>query len=892
MKKIAHCIHHTHWDLIWYFTAQDAAVQFSYNMKEILRGFHQGRIDSFFMDGQTAPIDEYLSLHPEDYSYMKELVSDGRLVIGPFNSQLDCFISSGESVINNLRLGIKTSKKLGKVSKVAYLPDSFGHSYDFPKIFNKFGIENFVITRGVGDEYGLDSEFYMSSNDGSKLLVYVMIAGYGYGCYGFKSGHLFEEEALDYNKISVSTLIERLLKYTTVKDEFVFPLGFDQNPAILDIDNMISKYNDEQNEYEFKSTTWEKYLGHVRKCGKNLKTHNGELYSTQYHRIHRTMFSARADIKAMQDKCERILTYELQPLMVMLDSLGIMYDHGILDKAWDTLIKCQTHSSATLTDETNDYIERETTNALNLVTSLKTFLMKLVSISLDLSTETKYPITIYNTLPIKRKMVFEAKVLTKTKNFEIFHKGETVPFTVKQSIRKNCGVLRKDKELINHEKFYFETDIVIETTEFNGISYKTYDVIEKENARMSYLSDDKFYIENEFYKIYQSEDGISIYDKVQNKLNTKAFYIEESGDEGDSFDYSYPKNDMFNYNYLEYSNVSYKSSRELQQMVLTGSLMVPSNLEMRTRKINDSELGYRIEVSLKKNSSIIEIKGYFDNAAEQHRVRLVFHGNDKNTSSIAGTQFSFIKRNVYQKEMKTWREDNWFEEPSANYPLLNHVSIKNDKDSMLTLFTRSSKEYELIGDGYSDLAITIFRSYGAMGYPDLNRRPGRPSGLDYMVFDSPKCQMKKRNNFDLSLKYYNSFDSNLVFNDYMITATETPYYQKQDFDKSINPIAYFPTNPLDYKLPTDYDYLLIDNLKSCFGSLVKSDSDNGYLLRMFNAATEKLIGGELCIHNSGEIKLCETDLIEQNENELNEMIRFDSGELKIIKIKKSEEKEL
>lgn len=187
MKKIAHCIHHTHWDLIWYFSVQDATVQFSYNMKEMLDGFRTGRITNFFLDGQTVPIDEYITLHPEDEDYIKELISEKKLVIGPFQSQLDCFICNGESVVNNLRLGIKKARELGNVSKVAYLPDSFGHSYDFPKIFNQFGIKDFVITRGVGDHYGLGSEFYMESNDGSQILVYTMIAGYGYGCYPFKN---------------------------------------------------------------------------------------------------------------------------------------------------------------------------------------------------------------------------------------------------------------------------------------------------------------------------------------------------------------------------------------------------------------------------------------------------------------------------------------------------------------------------------------------------------------------------------------------------------------------------------------------------------------------------------------------------------------------------------
>lgn len=153
----------------------------------MLDGFRTGRITNFFLDGQTVPIDEYITLHPEDEDYIKELISEKKLVIGPFQSQLDCFICNGESVVNNLRLGIKKARELGNVSKVAYLPDSFGHSYDFPKIFNQFGIKDFVITRGVGDHYGLGSEFYMESNDGSQILVYTMIAGYGYGCYPFKN---------------------------------------------------------------------------------------------------------------------------------------------------------------------------------------------------------------------------------------------------------------------------------------------------------------------------------------------------------------------------------------------------------------------------------------------------------------------------------------------------------------------------------------------------------------------------------------------------------------------------------------------------------------------------------------------------------------------------------
>src|SRR5690625_939167 len=215
MKKIANCIHHTNWDSIWYFPAEDALVQFSYNMKELLQAFDDGLVKDFFVDGQTAALGEYLEIHPEDRERVAKLVKEKKLFIGPFNSQLDCFISSGESVVNNLRLGIQSANKLGGVSNIDYLPDSFGHSYDFPKIFNQMGIYDFVIKRGVGDEYDLGSEFYLRSNDNSKLLVCTMMSGYGYGAYGFKDGTLLTDKAVDYNRLNVHSLIDRLLKFST-----------------------------------------------------------------------------------------------------------------------------------------------------------------------------------------------------------------------------------------------------------------------------------------------------------------------------------------------------------------------------------------------------------------------------------------------------------------------------------------------------------------------------------------------------------------------------------------------------------------------------------------------------------------------------------------------------
>lgn len=884
MKKRAHSIHHTHWDLIWYFTVQDADVQFSYNMKEILDAFDNKEINNFYMDGQTAPIDDFINMFPQEEKRMQKYVKSGKLVVGPFNSQLDSFITSGESVINNLRLGIKTSKRLGKTSKIAYLPDSFGHSVDFPKIFNQFGIEDFVITRGVGDEYNLDSEFYLESNDGSKLLVYTMIAGYGYGCYGFKEGTLFSDKAVDYNKINVHQLINRLLDYSTLENEFVFPLGFDQNPMVRHIDERIKEYNEQQKDIEFVETTWRKFLNRVRERGKNLQTHKHELISTQYHRVHRSIYSARADVKAMQDKCERVLTYELQPIMTILDSLGIEYSHGLLDKTWETLVLCQTHSSANLTEETNDYIERETKNALNLAYSHKQYLLKLLSLSLAKESK-EAPLIVFNTMPYKRNSLVKAKVFTKSESFSICLANKKVDYTVIQSIQKNHGVLRDDASKIDSDKFHYETDVIFEAKDLKGLSYQTY-FIKEEKSEKTFEVDSNHFIENEKYKIYQDKGGVSVLDKETGTLHNQAVYIEDTGDEGDSFDYSYPDKDWKVLDYMNFSNVNYKVSPLLSTMELEGEMMIPKDLEERKNKVTTSKLKYKITLKLEKGSSIIKVSGHFNNDAEQHRVRLIFSGKEKNKFSYVGTQYSIIKRKTYSDEEKYWREKQYFEEPSPIYPLLNHVTAVNRKN-VLTIYTRSSKEYEFVSEGYKDIGVTIFRSYGALGYPDLNRRPGRPSGLDYMVFETPGCQMKKKNYFEIAFGYQSNYNENQIFKKYIDYATDSTAYQLQDYDKSINPIDYFPTNPLNKKLPLSHSLLEVKQSEGVYGTIVKSDSSKGYILRLFNSRNTEVEVGKI---NS----MFKNDIIVSNLEEKNEMKwqekhnKLKPGELRMIKINKGE----
>ena len=891
-KIIAHCIHHTHWDPFWYFTAQDAMVVFSYNMKEMLRAFDEGKIEDFFLDGQTAALDEYVETHPEDKERICQLVINNKLIIGPFVSQLDPFICCGESVINNLRLGMKHANNLGKTSYIAYLADPFGQIIDFPKIFTQFGIHDFVFTRGVGDIYNLGNEFYFESNDGSKVLCHTLLAGYGYGTYAFMNKKLFTSKAEDYNKIDIEQLIQRLLTRSTLPNEFVFPLGFDQNPIMRHIPELIAYYKKIKPNVEFRYTNWKEYFARVRKHGKKLKTIHAELTSPQYHRLHLSgMNSARADIKTILDQAERSLVYETQPLMSMLDSLGIPYDQGIIDKAWYTLVNCQAHTSATHADNTNRWVKENGLSALNYSEAAKIYLMRLVAASLEDTELGISDLVVFNTIPWKKQSIEKMTVVTTSPGFELLDDKTPVKYSILKQEKIYSGVIRKDKKLMTEDKWFYKTDIIADVDEMDGISYKTLQIREsKNNKEIPIVVENKSReICNSRYTIKCSSDGIQIFDKKIGKNFENILYLEDGGDEGDSYDYSYPdrEKELVILNDLQDAEVHCIQTPQFSSMIVEGKFFIPETLADRAKHQMNVPLKYRIVIELNSSSQFIRIHGIINNLAKNHRVRLGIKTGINNTYSYAGTQFGYVKRECNPPEMKDWRKKEFFEEPCNTRPLLNYVSSVGDEYT-LTVFTRSLKEYQFTGNNFSDINLTVFRSIGYVGLPDLNRRPGRPSGLPNKIIESPEHQMLGDNTFDIGICFYPQFDANMVMRDYAEFAVNSMYYQNQDLDRTIYPIAYFPINPLDERLPRKYKFLSLKNFTGSYGTVRKAEKEEeeGYLLLIFNSEENIIEGGEIKIgfacSDRFHVDLLEQKLLAEDQTRTS----LGKGELKTLLLMK------
>ncbi|MGH2729101.1 MAG: hypothetical protein ACRDJI_00670 [Actinomycetota bacterium] len=172
---------HTHWDREWYLPFEafrDRLVRTMDLVLDLLRGDDQWT--HFHLDGQTAVVDDYLSVRPEWEAEIRAHVSSGRLSCGPWVTLVDEFLVSGESIIRNLEDGMARADELGGALRVGYLPDQFGHIGQMPQILSGAGITRAVVWRGVPSSVDA-SDFVWRAPDGSAVEAFYLPFGYGQG---------------------------------------------------------------------------------------------------------------------------------------------------------------------------------------------------------------------------------------------------------------------------------------------------------------------------------------------------------------------------------------------------------------------------------------------------------------------------------------------------------------------------------------------------------------------------------------------------------------------------------------------------------------------------------------------------------------------------------------
>ena len=148
---------HTHWDREWYREFEVFRLRLLRVFDNVLNMLQEGKIPSFYFDGQVSALLDYLEMRPENEQLVRDLVANKKLFIGPFYCLVDEFLTDGICFMKNLDIGLKIAKDFGCEDFIGYFADTFGHSKNIPVILKDYGIDKAIVWRGCPEN--LPSEF-------------------------------------------------------------------------------------------------------------------------------------------------------------------------------------------------------------------------------------------------------------------------------------------------------------------------------------------------------------------------------------------------------------------------------------------------------------------------------------------------------------------------------------------------------------------------------------------------------------------------------------------------------------------------------------------------------------------------------------------------------------
>ena len=835
---------HTHWDREWYFTSSKSMIYSLRDFDEIIEFMeNHDEVKSFILDGQTSIVEDYLEMHPEHTERLKKLVKNKRILTGPWYTQPDTLVVSGESLIRNLLYGTQKAREYGHSMEVGYLPDSFGMSAQMPQIYNGFGIKYATFRRGIADSITKDREFYWESKDGSKVFAH-NIYHYGSMAYPPSDSH------------GVKTYFEKmvsLLEESSTTGSILLFNGEDQKPIRKNINDIVEKARSIFPEVEFEIGNLEDTLKEMENSDTEFITYQGEFTFGQHSRVHKSIFSTRADLKTMNNTLENFIVNILEPVSSIAYLAGFTYEEKLFEKIWKLMLDNSAHDSIGMcnSDRTNRDVKHRFELAKNYAEDLLE--LKLREIGIHIEEKDAFQFQLYNLLPYKRDGYVEMELFVPSPHFEIRNeKGELQEHVVMEIEEVTKNIFAKSKREIGVDDdlnplwaqtvtsiYKAKTKISVKGLPSMGYSTYTISSIDLDESNRS-LNQDSNCIENEFYCITLDENGkIDLFDKTRDKAYPDFITIEDSGDEGDSYDYSEPKEDRVIIE-RDLQNARFNKTNLGSQGEFSYLMKIPFDLNERSQGTCGTEQIVKLSIELNQGDKGIHASISTKNQAIEHRLRFVVNTDIKATKSKADQQFGLIERPVYLSEVEKWKEEAWDEKPRTIEPMQSLVSISG-KEGSLEIITESVREYQVIGDDFNKVAMTLYRSTPFLGKDSLNDRPGRESGTKART---PEAELL---GIEINSKYTIRLDDELMEDSFLsLTAKEvlTPIigYQAAQFKNNTD---YFVLNmPKEKTLHPEFS-LLETSKNVVVSTLKKAEEKDDLILRVFNPSGEESVEMEL-----------------------------------------------
>lgn len=754
---------------------------------------------SYVFDGQYSVMHDFLAKYPEKQALVEHLIATGRLKVGPWYTQCDTLLNQTESVIRNLLLGKMGADALGGSMSVGYLPDIFGQNAYLPSIFKRFGLDYAVLQRGLyTEQVAEDLNFVWQSPNGDGIQANNLFFGYG-------PGKFLTSERDDVEK-SLLPILDKLTAMTPLDKPLLLPAGGDQVLVRTHFPQVVAELNALDLPYTFELSNYEAFMAE----SSAEHTISGELMACQKSRIHNTIRSQRVDLKLLNARVEEKIYQQLEPLAVVVKKLGGDYPQSWINECLRELFDAHAHDSlgGCNSDETNLAIEQRLLKIERVVDGYLNILKKQLARGVGENT-----ILALNLLP---------KAVTKNVKFVLFTREKNVSLKGLNQTLQHQDYLSGGKAVKaladgEHEvelPGYYRSEILAEVS-FDGFGYQSFEL---ENEPINPLvSADSREISNDAYTIAVDQGNLTLTRHSDGAVKSKWFDFEETTDAGDSYDYSPEGAPSY------FGTFSWLKSEQSEWLSkLTVSCEVGGQEILTT-------------FTLEKGSRLIKIHHELTNQQKNHRVRVRFFGENEAGVSYGDQGFSLQKRQNVNPHLATWREEGFVESPQPIYPLERFVAVP-ERLGAVSLYTKGLKEYEATADS---LNLTLFRSVGLLGRDDLAWRPGRASGINNKVVETPDAQLLGDLKFEYAFEWTEQFDTQALYQSAESFSSSQLTYQLQSLNSFEERLERFelPQPEQMKNLPAALNLLtLSENL--FVSAFKKAEKTDDFILRVFNPTDE------------------------------------------------------
>jgi len=677
---------HTHWDREWYREFEEFRLRLTEVVDRLLDDLKTGKLKSFYFDGQTAAIEDYLEIFPEKLPLIKKLINEKKLFLGPFYCLSDVFLVSSEFLMRNLEIGMAKSKALGCADFIAYLADTFGHSKGLVPILNYFGIDKVVMWRGLPD---MPSEFMWH-----KLKAVNLQRGY------FQN--IFSDENLPSTKKAEFLQKELNLIAQNSSNAILLPIGGDHLASPKNLEAQIAEVNKLLNGYKIHQGTLFEYFEKVKNNHK--KKFECEFLDNSKTFLLKGVYSSRIYLKQRNAHSQWILSRIAEPLQAFFHDLGLTPNYQKqLDYAYKTLIKNHAHDG--IYGCSTDKVHEEMLTRFDKTDEIANGVTDRILTKLS---DEKGKYSVVNLSNYDYSGVVKILSGKKIKDAQLVGKRRAFP----------------NKKLYNIDDVPITEDIMTlyeylkEVKDVPAFSVRT--LSESANNAKSTLTVTEKSISNSNIELSVKNGKIEVFDKVKNKKYKNFFELTDRADIGDSYNFGALKGDKpINAKLTETKILQKGDIQSILRLVYEIKIPKTSNPKGRSSKTLQHKIF--VDVILQNLSDYLEFSLHWENHAKNHILQACFNLEERIEKVISEDTQGVIVRE-FSPDYDIYKEipaERGKELKTNSAPFQGFAGANG-----FCAATKGLQEYETEKDIFK---LTILRSTGLISTPK-NPSRGTPAG--------------------------------------------------------------------------------------------------------------------------------------------------------------------